>query len=251
LMLTSDWTQVAWLGVLFVLLLLLKRWMSQHLQGVTLLLSGNNETAALLYYLILLPGILLHELSHVLAAELVGVETTRISLRPTAARGGRVRLGSVTVKPSDPLRESWIGLAPLLTGTTVILVLARWRFGIEALPALRPDTLLQLFASCLQTPDAWLWLYLIFAISNAMLPSESDRRPWLPVVLFLGLVVVVFYASGFSPQIPAALRQWTLAAVTHLALSFGLAAVVDLVFAVVILVLEKAGEVVLHRRVEY
>jgi hypothetical protein len=250
-MVACDWTQAAWLSVLFVLLLLLKRWLSQHLQGLALLLSGSDQIAALLYYLILLPGIVLHELSHAVAAELVGVETKGVSLRPSAQRGGRVRLGAVTVRPSDPLRESWIGLAPLLTGTIAILLLARWQFGLESLPELRPDTLLLLFASCLQTPDAWLWLYLVFAISNAMLPSRSDRQPWLPVVLFLALVIGASYALGFTPQIPEGLSQWTLAAVTHLTLSFGLAVMVDVVFAAVVFALEKAGEVVLHRHVEY
>jgi len=248
---TNDWGSVVWLGVLFVLLLFLKRWLSQHLQGLALLLSGSDQVAALSYYLILLPGIVLHELSHFVAAELMGVETRGISLRPSAVRGGRLRLGAVTVKPSDPFRESLIGLAPLLTGTTFVLLLARWQFGIESLPALRPDALLHLFISCLQAPDAWLWLYLVFAISNAMLPSRSDRQPWLPVVLFLALVISVSYASGFAPQIPETLSQWTLAAVTYLALSFGVALGVDVVFAAVIFLLEKAGEAVLHRHVEY
>jgi len=243
----SDWMALAWLAALFVLLLFLKRWLSQHLQGLALLLSGDQQIATLLYYLVLLPGIVLHELSHVLAAELVGVKTKRISLRPTAKRGGRVRFGAVTVGPSDPIRESWIGLAPLLSGSALILLLARWQFGVEPMPVLDPDVLL----SCLQAPDAWLWLYLVFAISNAMLPSESDRQPWRPVLLFLALITGVFYVSGLAPQIPETLKQWALMGVTHLALAFGLALGVDILFATLIFVLEKLGERILHRYVEY
>ena len=256
---TGDWTALAWLAALFIPLFFLKRWLSQHLHGVGLLFSADQQTATLLHYFVLLPGIILHELSHLLAAALVGVKTKSISLYPSAKRGGSVRFGAVIMRQSDPFRESWIGLAPLLTGSAAILLLARWQFGVSMgldpghgpLPALRPDVLLQNLLASLQTPDAWLWLYLIFAISNAMLPSESDRQPWWPVLLFLALTTVIFYVSGLAPQIPMALKQWVLTGVTYLAFAFGLAISVDIPFALLIFTLEKLGERMLHRRVEY
>jgi len=244
---TNAWTALLWPATLFILLLLLKRWLSRHLQGLVLLFSGDQQTAISLYYLVLLPGIVLHELSHVLAAQLVGIKTKRISLRPTAKRGRRVRFGAVTIKASDPIRETWIGLAPLLTGSAIILCLARWQFGLAPAPVLYPDLLL----SCLQAPDAWLWIYLVFAISNAMLPSESDRQPWRPILLFLALLLGTLFISGWAPRIPTEVKQWSINAASHLTLAFGLALGVDVFFAALIFVLEKTGERILHRHVEY
>src|SRR5512136_2718400 len=108
----SDWTPLLWLIVLFAPLLSVKRWLSRHLQGVGLLFFGNHEGATALHYIVLLPGVILHELSHWLAAKLMGVRTAGISLMPQVKRGGTVRLGAVKVGKSDPLRESLIGLAP-------------------------------------------------------------------------------------------------------------------------------------------
>ncbi len=248
---SGDWAPLAWLVVILIPLLLLTRWLSRHLQGAALLYTGDDQLALLLHYLILLPGILLHELSHLLAAQLVGVKTRGISMRPQAGRGGAVRFGAVTVAKSDPFRESWIGFAPLLTGTAVILLLARWQFGTEAPPAVRPETLRLLLAPSLWAPDVLMRIYLIFAISNAMWPSESDRQPWGAVLLFLGLIAGVLYVSGLPPYLPLELKRWVTTAVTYLCLAFGLAAAVDIPFALLLFTLERLGERLLHRHVEY
>jgi hypothetical protein len=247
----TDWTPLIWLAALIIPLLVVKRWLSRHLQGIGLLLSGDAETATLVHYLILLPGIVLHEFSHYLAAKLVGVKTAGISLKPQAKRGGNIRLGAVKVKKADPFRESWIGLAPLISGSIAILLLARWQFGVEALPILHPEAVAKTFVSSLQRPDALLWLYLIFSISNAMLPSESDRQAWVSVLLFLGLAAALVYVSGVTVQMPVSLKRSLLTGVTYLAFTFGLALMVDLPVALALFLLEKLGEAVLHRHVEY
>lgn len=247
----TDWTPLIWLVVLFVPLLLVKRWLSHHLQGIALLFSGDQETATLVHYLILLPGIVLHEASHYLAAKLVGVKTASISLRPRAKRGGNVRLGAVKIRKADPFRESWIGLAPLISGSIAILILARWQFGIEALPLLRPEAIVQTLASSLRRPDALLWLYLIFSISNAMLPSESDRQAWISVLLFLGLAALLLYLSGVTIRIPSMIRRSFWTGVSYLAFTFGLVLAVDLPIVLTLFLLEKLAEVALHRHIEY
>ena len=248
---SGDWTPLAFLAVMLIPLSLLTRWLSKHLQGVGLLYTGDYHKALLINYLVLLPGIALHELSHWIAARLVGVRTRGISLQPEAKRGGSIRFGSVKVARSDPFRESWIGVAPLLTGVAAILVLARWRFGVEVLPLLQPMTIWETLVGSLRAADALIWLYLIFAISNAMWPSESDRQPWWSVVLLLALAAGALYLSGWLPQIPRDMQRWVLTAITYLGTAFALAVVVDAGFAMFLLVLEKAGERLLHRHVEY
>ncbi len=247
----GDWTPLAFLAVILIPLSLLTRWLSRHLQGVGLLFTGDYQAALLIHYLVLFPGIALHELSHWVAARLVGVRTRGISLQPKAGRGGSVRFGAVKVARSDPFRESWIGVAPLLTGVGAILLLARWQFGVEVLPQLEPLAVWQTLTGSLQAPDALVWLYLVFAISNAMWPSESDRQPWWAAALLLALAAGALYLSGWLPHIPAAVQKWAFTAVTYLSFAFALAVLVDIVFAVLLFVLEKAGEQLLHRHVEY
>lgn len=246
----GQWQAGAVLVVLFLLLLWVKNWLGRHLQGVALLFSGDEQVATIIYYMLLLPGIVLHELSHAVVATLVGVRTRRISLEPKAHRGGAISLGTVHVESSDALRESLIGVAPLLTGSAIIVLLARWKFGIAYLP-LQPLRLLDTALTCLRMPDAWLWLYLIFAISNAMLPSEADRRPWLPVLALFGVGAAFLYFSGGWPYLAGITGQWLVQALTYLTLSFGLALAVDLVFGGFVLGLEKLGEALMGRHVEY
>ena len=103
----GDWSPFVWLAVTLVPLLLLKRWINRHVQGLSLLLVGDNDLAMFLYFVLFLPGILLHELSHWLMAKLLGVRTGKISIWPSKRRAGRqMRLGSVKVGRADPVRNS-------------------------------------------------------------------------------------------------------------------------------------------------
>jgi hypothetical protein len=48
-------------------------------------------------------------------------------------------------------------------------------------------------------PDFWLWFYLLFAVSSTMLPSASDRRAWLPLLLFFLLLLGLAMVVGAGP----------------------------------------------------
>jgi len=247
----SEWMPLLWLILLFAPLLSIKRWLSRHLQGIGLLVFGNQEGATALHYIVLLPGVILHEFSHWLAAKLVGVRTGGISLLPQIKRGGTIRLGGIRVDESDPLRDSWIGVAPFVGGVAAILLLANWRFGMELQPALSLRTVLQTMSSSLQAPDALLWLYLVFSISNAMLPSESDRQPWLSALLFLGAAAAIIYISGVSVQIPAQVKRWVLTGATYLAFSFAVVLAVDIPVVLLLLFSEKLLGALVRRHVQY
>jgi len=69
----------------------------------------------------------------------------------------------------------------------------------------------------LRVPDVWLWLYLIFAVSNAMLPSESDMQPVRPVLIFLGIVAVVAVIAVGLPNVPPAIVTGVSAFAAYLA----------------------------------
>jgi hypothetical protein len=85
-----------------------------------------------------------------------------------------------------------------------------------------------------QVGDFWLWLYLIFAVSNAMLPSESDMAAVRPVLIFLGIVTaVVLVVSGLRGISPAVVDGVN-AIAGYLAVAFGLTLGVDVIFMLVI-----------------
>ena len=103
----------------------------------------------------------------------------------------------------------------------------------------------------LQAPDFWLWLYLIFAVSNAMLPSESDREPWRPVLLFMCWAALFFYLTGWAHQVPEVLANVSLTSASYLAYAFSLTAVADAIFIAIIAAFEALVSRLTGKRVEY
>jgi len=237
----SDWQALLAVIATLIPLVLLERWIHQHLHGIGLLLTGNQDAAVLLYALPLLPGVLLHELSHWLVAKLLGVKTAKMSLLPKRQRGGRVQLGAVIVQKTDVVRASLIGIAPLVSGSLVVLVIGQRTLGVGLLgEALRNENLGVIFSAwltALRAQDMWLWLYLLFAVANAMLPSPSDRETWPPVILFLVVVVAVAYVLGFSSFL-LELAPVVVTALRWLAAAFAMTLIADVPFVILILCAE-------------
>jgi len=233
----SNWLSVLAVIVTLVLLAALERWVHQHIHGVAFLLTRNKDAAVLLYAVPLFPGVLLHEFSHWAAANLLLVKTSGVSLLPKHDRSGHIRLGSVTIERTDPVRSSLIGVAPLVSGSLVALYLGYRMFGVGALgdALARGDfgAMLSAFAAVLRVPDMWLWLYLLFAVANAMLPSPSDRETWPPVIWFLVIVVSVAYVLGLS-RLLLDLAPLVVIGLRWLAVAFAVTIVADVPFVILI-----------------
>jgi hypothetical protein len=238
--------------VLFVALLLLTRWITRHVQGVGVLVSGDGQTALLLYFLLILPGVVLHELSHALMAILLRVKVRRLSLGlRRKGRGGQVALGSVDIARTDPLRASLIGLAPLLAGLALILTIAGRVLHLESLPVLGSASFWPSLATAYDTPDFWLWAYLILAIGNAMLPSATDRQSWGIAIGFIAVIGTALYLSGLLEFVSQPLAAWAGAATTRLTYAFAVTLFVDLAFAVVLFAVENGLALLGLGRVQY
>jgi membrane-associated protease RseP (regulator of RpoE activity) len=238
--------------VLFAALLLLSRWITRHMQGIGYLLSGDGHIALVLYFLLMLPGVLVHELCHVLTAWLLRVPVRRFSIGlRQKGRGDRVSLGSVDIADADALRSSLIGLAPLIGGCAIILLIGRHVADIDSLPPFGDSGSWSGVRLAYGTPDFWLWVYLLLAVGNAMLPSAADRSSWGIALGFVGFVGAALHFSGLLGGASATISRWAAGAASLLSYAFAATVAVDLLFAVLLLIIEGGLALIGFGRVEY
>jgi hypothetical protein len=237
--------------VVFALTIFLQRWLHQHIQGFALVLTGNAGCGLRLLFYLLLPGVILHELSHYVVAKLLLVRTSNLQIGLGNTRAKRVSLGSVNIERTDTLRESLVGVAPFVVGVGAIWLIAAWGFDVLPQAGGAWALMLQRVREYANDWTTWLDLYLIFAVSTAMIPSESDREPWGPVITFFGLGVAILFVLGWTPRIPSDLvtlaRNW----LDALTFALGLAVIVNGAIAIALWILEQTIERLSGKRVEY
>lgn len=197
-------------GLTLLVFLVIQRWLHHEIQFFFYLLTGRPNLAVTLFAIILFPGVLLHELSHVLIAWLLRVPLRGFSLLPRLSPDGQLQLGYVQTPKTDFLRDALIGAAPFFTGSLVVAYLGLNHLGLNALfpllleanwQALLPQALL-----LTHQPDFWLWFYLTFAVSSTMIPSAADRRAWWAVAVALGFFTLVAFLAGIGQWL--ALSLW-------------------------------------------
>ncbi len=220
-----------------------------------MLLVRSPEIALLLYSLVLFPGVLLHEVSHWLAATFLGVRTGRFSVWPAHQPDGTLRLGYLETERTDFFREALVGAAPLVLGSLVVGLVGFFRLDLEpvgqALAAGDLGAAVQAAQQSLGRPDAWLWGYVVFAVSNSMLPSASDRRAWPAAVLALGLLGVLLAVAGFGPLAVKSLASLIEGAARAAAAVFSITISLDLIALPLLFVIEALAARATGLRVEY
>ncbi len=240
--------------VVLGLLLLADRWIHRHLQGVMFLLSNDEEIALWLYAIILLPGVLLHELSHALVAAIVGVKIGRINILPRRV-GKRIQLGFVPVQETDFIRASLIGAAPLLFGGLAVIIVGYNVFGtpevIAALTAQDWLAALTELSAAFHAPDAWIWAYLVFAIGNTMLPSRSDIHAWPFLGFAAAILATIVLLLGGGTLLLDGLGQFLTVGVRWIILLGGSTLLVDMPFFLAIFISQKLLEHTKGVRLEY
>lgn len=262
-------TAVLWLYITFLAFWGVQWWLGRHIQGLVLLITNRARLASTFYFYLLAPGVVLHEISHWLVARLLFVPTRDIALfqpQPAEVKGkpkgdsSPVTLGYVEVFKTDPLRQSLIGLAPLPIGILVLLLLAallNFSTGVNALSS-QTDSVWQGISllpseivASVQKPLNFLWLYLVFTVSNGMLPSKPDRRPWLFGLIVPGAVILALALTGVLPPLPSEWQQTLRQLMGSLTWIFAFAAAINLVLALVIFLLETLVSRFKRRRVVY
>jgi hypothetical protein len=251
----SGWAVLFWLIITFLLLYPLNRWISTHVQGVAFLLTRSMTAAMWFFWVLFLPGTLLHELSHWLTATLLRVKTGKFSVWPKPKKGGQLQMGAVQVDVADPFRHSIIGLAPLIFGSIAVLIIGQGWLNLGQLGVAFASGELEVIGEAitqmLRLPDVWLWLYLVFAISNGMLPSASDREAWRTVLLYLSGALVLAVGLGLNPTFSPELQAFALMVLTYLLSAFVITIAVDLFFILIIFILETMLSRILGQQLQY
>jgi len=231
-----------WLFVALMPLLVLERWIHRHLQGIGLLITRDPDLATILYSAFFLPGVALHESSHWIVAKVLGVETARVSLWPQRQPDGTLRLGYVETAKVDFVREALIGIAPLIAGSAVVVLIGYSRLAIgplgEAVASGDVAAMWRGLVDSLRSADSFIWIYLLFAVSNSMMPSASDRRAWLPVTIMLLLIGLVLYYFGIAPLVAQSVGEPIAAGVRVIASAFSVTIGVNLLIIPLIWLIE-------------
>jgi hypothetical protein len=189
-----------WFVLMLLPLVFLQRFLHREIQAVLILLTRNTQLTIGLFSFLFFPGVFLHELSHFLMAKVLRVRTGKISLIPRTLPDGRLQMGYVETVSSDIVRDSFIGLAPLIAGTLFLAYAGIYQLQIQTLWNVLQNGQIELFWMGLgllpKAQDFFLWFYLTFAISSAMMPSESDRHAWLPLGLWAAALLALAIFSG-------------------------------------------------------
>jgi hypothetical protein len=216
------------------LMLLLSRWINRQVQVIGLRLSGDMNVAIMVYYLLMFPGIVLHELSHYFMARLLQMQVGAFALGPKKRRN-TIELGSVTVASGGSIRDSLVGLAPFLVGTAVLLLISYYVFDVAAMgEAWRTASWAGVWAKLhgiWRVADFWLWAYVIFVVSNSMTPSEADRQPWVVAGIYLGIALLAVWLLGGIAALAGVLHDQVAGALQVLTLGFLFTLVMNAVIA--------------------
>jgi hypothetical protein len=222
-----------WFLLMLLPLVILQRLLHREIQAVFLILTRNRQLTIGLFSVLFFPGVFLHELSHFLMAKVLRVPTRDFSFIPHSLPDGRVQMGYVETEKSDILRDSLIGLAPLISGTLFIVYAGLNRLQIDAILGLLTNGQLDLLwlevQRLPQVNDFYVWFYLAFTVSSTMMPSESDRHAWLPLGLWVVVLFTLALFAGAGPWVLENLAPFLNEFLGAVATLFGLSIALHLV----------------------
>lgn len=188
--------------VSILVLILAQRLLQREIQIILLLLTRRPNLAIGIFSILLLPGVFIHEISHLFMAIMLRVNVKKISLLPEVTKQGKIRLGFVQTTKSDVIRDSLIGLAPFIIGLFMVAYIGTQKLGFTALVGATYEANLSKFLVLLKNlpemTDFGLWFYLAFAISTTMIPSEADRQSWKIIFLVIAIILAVVIISGLG-----------------------------------------------------
>lgn len=172
-------------------LFFLARMLTKTLSALIHSFTGSTRSIVYGIAFLFLPGTLIHELAHFFMAKLLFVYAGEISLLPKL-EGEMLKMGSVQIGKTDPLRKLLIGIAPLIVGTTILFSLYYF-FSQQHLSYYSWQVYLSLFAT--------------FEIANTMFSSRKDMEGTF--ILFAVLILIILLCVILKLYPPS----WTISAI--------------------------------------
>ena len=185
-----------------------------RLAGLLSFSSRGALLGRLPFYLLVLPGVILHEIAHYLACLLTGTRVLRfVPFLPQRSASGRLVLGYVWhERRSFPIRAI-IGLAPILLNPLGILLVTALLTPLSLSEVVNPRFEIVregIFASGFLTGSplvAALWVYLSLSFALGSVPSREDLSSVSITMLFFGgsIFLMGFVGEGTKDGIGVAL----------------------------------------------
>ena len=239
-----HFTGLLWFILTLAPLVVLQRLLHREIQAVFLIFTRNRQLAVGLFSILFFPGVFLHELSHFFMAKLLRVRTGKISLIPAALPDGKLQLGYVETAQTDIIRDSLIGLAPLIAGSLFVAFAGISQMKLNVLWQVFAARYFELFFQGIlqitDIPDFYVWAYLIFAVSSTMMPSEMDRHAWLPFGLWVGILLALAVFAGAGTWMLENLAPLLDGFFSAAAILFGLSALLHVVLILPAMILHRA-----------
>lgn len=230
----------------FLGLFLLSRRVTQSLFTLFLIIS-NRPVAVSLVSVLLFPGTVIHELSHLFTAEVLGVKTGKLTLIPESIDNEQVHAGTVEIQRTDPVRRYIIGLAPIGVGLIILSALSYF------LPQLINTVQLAINQGILfRTPAFYLLLgtfYLFFVVSNTMFSSKEDVHGIGPFIIVILLVAVAAYASGIRINLTGSVENTTITMMEVLTRVLGMVIIFNLVILVIVSIFFALLKKILRKKI--
>lgn len=161
-----------------ILIFFLSRLLNSGLSSVLMKFTRSKEITIHIISFLFLPGVIVHELSHLLTAGILFVKVGDIEFLPKII-DKRLKLGSVQIAQTDPIRRFVIGVAPLVIGLAVF-------FGTTYL-LINNITILAIKA---------ILIYFLFAVINTMFSSKKDMEGAVAITAVLLTITVLLYFVG-------------------------------------------------------
>jgi hypothetical protein len=167
------------------LIYLLKRRTLQKIFRFFYKLTKNKKGATYIFAILFLPGTFIHEMSHFLFALFLLVPVGQIELMPEFEENG-IRMGSVPIGKSDPIRRTLIGVAPVILGLSIILGSVFYVYQNKLFTNILADVILA---------------YVVFEISNTMFSSKKDMEGSIVTAIIIAIIYAIIYLIGVRVSI--------------------------------------------------
>lgn len=172
--------QIFLLFFLLFLLFLLSRKIATYIFKIIYAITGSQKISIAVVAILVLPGTLIHEFSHFIAATIVRVPTGELTVFPSVEKGGEVKTGKLYIAETDPFRHTLIGLAPMIIGLVIIYMIGKLLLSSFSITTITYHL----------APRTLLGYYVLFATSATMFSSRKDLESLViagPIVFLIGL----------------------------------------------------------------